>query len=79
MPSTDTRDLLNAAAMLCNSVGLFLTVLVYCKPDSRTILYNKSELPAIARRDAQRHRLAVAGFVVLGVAFILQIAAQLLR
>ena len=72
-------DVLNAAAMLCNGVGLLLTVLVYRKPDSRTFLYQKSELPAIAKRDAQRHRLAVAGFVVLGVAFLLQIVAQVVR
>ena len=72
-------DLLNAAAMLCNGVGLLLTVLVYKRHDSRTIVYNKSELPTIAQKDAQRHRLAVAGFVVLGVGFFLQIAAQLVR
>lgn len=40
-----TPDLLNAAAMLCNGVGLLLTVLVYQKPDGRTFLYQKSELP----------------------------------
>lgn len=74
-----TTDLLNAAAMLCNGVGLLLTVLVYQKPDGRTFLYQKSELPAIAKRDRLRHRLAVAGFIVLGLAFVLQIAAQLVE
>ena len=72
-------DLLNAAAMLCNGVGLLLTVLVYKRHDSRTFLYQKSELPTIAKKDAQRHRLAVAGFVVLGLGFLLQLAAQLVR
>jgi hypothetical protein len=72
-------DPLNAAAMLCNGVGLLLTVLVYQKPDSRTILYQKSELPTIAKRDRTRHRLAVAGFIVLGLAFVLQLLAQLVR
>jgi hypothetical protein len=72
-----TPDLLNSAAMLCNGVGLLLTVLVYKRPDSRVFLYNKSERPALAKRDAKRHRLAVAGFIVLGLAFVLQIAAQL--
>jgi len=42
-------------------------------------LYNKSERPALAKRDAQRHRLALAGFIVLGVGFLLQLAAQLVR
>lgn len=72
-------DLLNAAAMFCNGVGLLLTVLVYRRHDSRTILYQKSELPTVAKRDAQRHRLAVAGFVVLGVGFVLQLLAQLIH
>jgi hypothetical protein len=72
-------DLLNAAAMLCNGVGLLLTVLVYKRPDSRVFLYNKSERPALAKRDAQLHRLALAGFIVLGVGFVLQLAAQLVR
>jgi len=68
-------DLLNAAAMLCNGVGLLLTVLVYKRPDSRVFLYSKSERPALARRDAKRHRLAVAGFVTMGIGFILQLVA----
>jgi hypothetical protein len=72
-------DLLNAAAMLCNGLGLLLTVLVYKRHDSQTFLYNKSERPALAKKDAQRHRLAVAGFVVLGVGFFLQVVAQLVR
>jgi hypothetical protein len=72
-------DLLNAAAMLCNGVGLLLSVLVYKRPDSRVFLYNKSERPALAKRDARRHRLAVAGIIVLGLAFLLQIAMQLVR
>lgn len=63
--------------MLCNGAGLLLTVLVYKRPDSRVFLYNKSERPALAKRDAKRHRLAVAGFLMLGLAFVLQIAAQL--
>jgi len=42
-------------------------------------LYNKSERPALAKRDAQRHRLALAGFIVLGVGFLLQPAANLGR
>ncbi|QQR87837.1 MAG: hypothetical protein IPJ76_06330 [Flavobacteriales bacterium] len=71
--------LLNAAALLCNGVGLLLTVLVYQKPDSRTIMYNKSELPAIRQRDRSRHRLALAGFIVLGLAFCFQPAAELSR
>jgi hypothetical protein len=66
-----TPDLLNAAAMLCNGVGLLLTVLVYKRHDSRTVLYQKSELPALQQRDRVRHRLAVAGFIVLGLAFLL--------
>lgn len=74
-----TLDLLNSAAMLCNGAGLLLTVLVYQKPDGRTFLYQKSELPAIAKRDRSRHRLAVAGFIVLGLAFVLQIAAPLVE
>jgi len=37
------------------------------------------ELPAIAKRDCSRHRLAVAGFIVLGLAFVLQIAAQMVE
>lgn len=65
--------------MLCNGVGLLLTVLVYKKPDSRTILYRRSELPAIQQRDRSRHRLAVVGFIVLGLAFVLQLAAQLVQ
>lgn len=72
-------DLLSAAAMLCNGVGLLLTVLVYKRPDSRVFLYNKSERPALAKRDAKRHRLVVAGFIVLGLGFLLQLAAQLVR
>lgn len=72
-------DLLSAAAMLCNGVGLLLTVLVYKRPDSRVFLYNKSERPALAKRDAKRHRLAVAGFVSLGVGFALQIIAALIH
>ncbi len=72
-------DLLNAAAMLCNGLGLLLTVLVYKHPDSHVYFYNKSERPALAKRDAQRHRLAVAGFVALGVGFVLQVLAQLLH
>ena len=72
-------DLLSAAAMLCNGVGLLLTVLVYKRPDSRVFLNNKSERPALAKRDAKRHRLAVAGFIGLGVGFLLQLAAQLVR
>jgi hypothetical protein len=74
-----TSELLNAAAMLCNGVGLLLTVLVFQKPDGRTFLYQKSELLAIAKRDRSRHRLAVAGFIVLGLAFVLQLLAQLVR
>jgi hypothetical protein len=72
-------DLLNAAAMLCNGLGLLVTVLVYKRPDSRVFLYNKSERPALAKRDAQRHRMVVAGFVALGVGFVLQVLAQLLH
>jgi hypothetical protein len=72
-------DLLNAAAMLCNGVGLLLTVLVYQKPDGRTFHYQRSELPAIAKRDRSRHRLAVAGFIVLGGGFVLQLTAQLIH
>ncbi len=72
-------DLLSAAAMLCNGVGLLLTVLVYKRPDSRVFLHNRSERPALARRDAKRHRLAVAGFIALGLAFSLQFLAQLAR
>ena len=72
-------DLLNAAAMLCNGVGLLLTVLVYKRSDSRVFLYNKSDRPALAKRDAQRHRMAVAGFVALGVGFVLQVLAQLIH
>ena len=75
----NTPDLLNAAAKLCNGVGLLLTVLVYKMPDSRVILHHKSERPKIAARDNKQHRLAVAGFIVLGVGFVLQIAAQLMR
>ncbi len=45
----------------------------------RTFLYQKSELTAIAKRDRSRHRLAVAGFIVLGLAFVLQLVAQLVR
>jgi len=41
-------------------------------------LYNKSERPALAKRDRSHHRLAVFGFIVLGVGFVLQIAAQLI-
>lgn len=74
-----TPDLLNGAAMLCNGVGLLLTVLVYKRTDSRVFLYNKSERPALAKRDAQRHHLAVAGFVALGVGFVLQVLAQLIH
>jgi hypothetical protein len=74
-----TPDLLNSAAMLCNGTGLLLTVLVYQKTESRTFLYQKTELPALAKRDAQRHRLAVAAFIVLGLAFVLQIAAQFME
>jgi len=72
-------DLLNAAAMFCNGVGLLLTVLVYKRPDSRVFLYNQSERPALAKRDRSRHRLALAGFIVLGVGFVLQLAGQLVR
>jgi len=72
-------DLLSAAAQLCNGVGLLLTVLVYKRPDSRVFLYNKSERPALAKRDAKRHRLAVAGFLALGVGFALQIIAALVH
>jgi len=72
-------DLLNAAAMLCNGAGLLLTVLVYKRPDSRVFLYNQSERPALAKRDRSRHRLALAGFIVLGVGFVLQLAGQLVR
>lgn len=61
---------------MIRGVGLLLTVLVYQKPDGRTFIYQKSELPAIAKRDRSRHRLAVAGFIVLGLAFELHIAAQ---
>ena len=71
--------LLSAAAMLCNGVGLLLTVLVYKRPDSRVFLYNKSERPALAKRDAKRHRLAVAGFLALGVGFALQIITALIH
>lgn len=71
--------LLNSAALLCNGVGLLLTVIVYKRPDSRVFLHNKSERPALAKRDAQRHRLAVAGFVALGLGFLLQITAQAAR
>ena len=74
-----TPDLLNAAAMLCNGVGLLLTVLVYKRTDSSVFLYNKSERPALAKRDAQRHRMAVAGFIALGLGFVLQLVAQLVR
>lgn len=72
-------DLLSAVAMLCNGAGLLLTVLVYKRPDSRVFLYNKSERPALAKRDAKRHRLAVAGFIVLGLGLLLQLAEQLVR
>lgn len=72
-------DLLNAAAMFCNGAGLLLSVLVYQKPDSRTILYQKNEQPAIKNRDRSRHRLALSGFVVLGLAFALQLIAQFVR
>lgn len=72
-------DLLNAAAMLCNGAGLLLTVIVYKRPDSRVFLHNKSERPALAKRDAQRHRLAVAGFIALGLGLLLQITAQAAR
>lgn len=72
-------DVLNAAAMLYNGVGLLLTMLVYKRTDSRVFLYNKSERPALAKRDAQRHRLAMAGFVALGVGFVLQFTAQLIQ
>jgi hypothetical protein len=68
---------LNACAIFCNGSGLLLTVLVYKKPDSRTFLYNKTERPAIAKRDHSRHRLAVAGFVFLGLAFIFQLLTQM--
>lgn len=70
-------ELLNAAATLCNGVGLLLTVKVYKRHSSRAFIHNKVELPAIDERDAQRHRWAVAGFVVLGVGFLLQLVAQL--
>ena len=53
----NTPELLNAAAQLCNGAGLMITVLVYRKPDSRNYSYNKSELPAIQKRDRSRHRL----------------------
>lgn len=66
-------EVLQAAAMLCNGVGLLLIVLVYQKPDGRTFLYQKSQLPAIAKRERSRHRLAVASFIVLGLAFVLQL------
>lgn len=65
--------------MLCNGVGLLLSVLVYKRTDSRVFLYNKSERPALAKRDAQRHRMAVAGFIALGVGFVLQLIAQLIH
>lgn len=42
-------------------------------------LYNKSERPALAKRDAQRHHMAVAGFIVLGLAFVLQLISQFLQ
>ena len=81
-----TTDRRSAAALEIRvSGGLLLTVLVYKRPDSRVFLYNKSERPALAKRDAKRHRQAVAGVIVLGVGFLLQLAqpwlaaAQLVR
>ena len=74
-----THDLLSATAMLCNGAGLLLTVLVYKRPDSRVFLYNKSERPALAKRDVRFHCFALAGFIVLGVGFVLQLAAQFVQ
>lgn len=53
-------DFFSAVAMLCNGLGLLLTVLVYKRTDSSVFLYNKSERPAMAKRDTHRHHLAVA-------------------
>lgn len=62
----NANDRLNAVAMRCNGVGLLLTILAYKRPDSRTFLYNRSELPSVRQRDHSRHRIAVTGFIILG-------------
>lgn len=71
------QDLLGASAQLCNGVGLLITVLVYRRPHSGTVIYTKGETPLWEARDRKRHRLALAGFVILGAGFALQLTASL--
>ena len=70
-------DFLGLTALLFSGLGLLSSVLAYKRPDGRTFLYNRSELPAVARRSARRHRWAMAGFTAVALGFFIQLVAQL--